>query len=87
MPKASFQHALNDGEITVNFSYDWFDTGCCEIETITFNGTDITAVVHPEDFTYLQSLVAENAAEDKAESIACAQEARWEADREEQLCA
>ncbi len=87
MQRASFEHALNDGEVTVNYLYDHMDPSYNEIESICYGTTNITAIVHPEDFEYLNGLLTEKALEDNYESRACAAEARWEADREDRLLA
>jgi hypothetical protein len=83
----SYQHALNDAEVTVKFVYPSGRTDEAEVSEVHFKGVDIWDTLNPEDQAFLISSVVGHAKEHDAEERACAQEAKWEADREERLLA
>ena len=85
MTTGSFEHALNDGMVTVEFSYTWPFASQAQITKIIFCGMDVTSIVHPEDYEYLNGLVYENALEHKQEEKMCAAEAKWERDRDDKM--
>ena len=83
MATASFDHALNDGEVTVWFYFDPFNIRDYYITQVRFKDADVYGILHPEDRDYLEGLVPEKVREAAEDLKAEAAEMRREADRDE----
>lgn len=84
---ACFTHALNDGEVLVNYRYVPGDPKCNEITSIEMlpagkDPVDVTKIVHPQDYEWLVELLDEKAHEHATDMAADAADARREARRE-----
>ena len=63
MAKSQFDHALNDGKVTVTFTYRDEDPAYSELGRVIYKGVDVTDIVHPEDLDYFDGLIPEKAHE------------------------
>lgn len=83
----SFERALNDAKVEVCFCYPFRAPDDAELTEVRFKGVDIYDTMHPEDQAYFAGMIVEKAHEYDRKTRAYAEEARWEADREERLLA
>jgi len=59
----SFTHALNDGEVTVVFTYPLGYPSEAELHRIEYMNIDVTDIINPEDVEYLRDKIYEKACE------------------------
>ena len=85
MTTGSFDHALNDGMVRVEFSYPWPHADAVELTKIMFCGVDVSCIIHPEDYEYLQDRMFDEAEKHKEQEKLCAAEAAWERDRDDKM--
>lgn len=74
----SFTHALNDGEVTVVFSYPFGYPSEAELHRIEYKNIDVTDIINPEDFEYVCEKIPEKAREWEQDLKAEAAESRRE---------
>lgn len=59
----SFNHALNDGEVSVVFTYPFGYPSQAELHHIEYKNIDVTSIINPEDVEYLRDKIYEKAYE------------------------